>query len=107
MGVSCNNCGQGFPQHPAKYVECPHCGASEGSRCERASGWSCSIHKDRDLLALAKGIAPPCPEADNPLMPWEAADKLDVECDVDDPLDPDEYRFGDDVRSIERHLSTA
>lgn len=104
MTKYCNNCGLKFPQHPAKFVDCPHCPAEEGQRCERPSGHKCSIHRDRDLLALAKGIAPPCPEAKNPLMPWEAAEKLDVECEVDDPLDPESYQFGDDLSAIERYL---
>lgn len=66
MTVHCRSCGQEWPQDPAKAVACPDCGADEGQRCVRPSGHRCAIHFDRDRLALARGIAPPCPDGTNP-----------------------------------------
>lgn len=111
--VSCGSCGRRFPGDPVLEVECPTCGAEKGEKCKRPSGWSGNFthpHGDRDSLALAKGITPPCPQADDPDTPEEMADKLGVECEVDDQTDPWSYKWPwhtDGVTEDETHDTPA
>ena len=107
MTVTCRNTDLTFDRDPALEVPCPMCSADVGQGCKRPSGWSGPFvkpHRDRDLLMLAKGITPPCPGGDDPMMPWEAAEELGIECEVDDPLDPESYEYEHPTTAVERYL---
>lgn len=62
--VTCRRCGTRWPRDPALEVECPSpgCGARVGAWCKRPSGHrAMDIHRDRELLAMARGLLRKCP----------------------------------------------
>lgn len=60
--VTCHNCGQTWPRHPALEVKCPDCRAPVGQNCRRPSGHNCDIHARREALAVDTGVLPMCPK---------------------------------------------
>jgi predicted RNA-binding Zn-ribbon protein involved in translation (DUF1610 family) len=109
--VHCGTCKRDLPGDPVLEFECPSCGAEKGEKCSRPSGHSGNFvhpHGDRDRLALAKGITPPCPEGMDPMTPEEAAEALGIECEVDetDPFDYEWPWFVDGVLDAENAITT-
>lgn len=50
--VTCRTCGETWPRDPAREVPCPMCKAKVGQQCRRPSGHRCSVHEQRDRLAV-------------------------------------------------------
>jgi len=65
MTVQCALCGEEWPRDPALEADCPDCHASVGQGCRRPAGhgaWGAgSIHKAREIRAMALGLLQPCP----------------------------------------------
>jgi hypothetical protein len=62
--VACRFCGQEWPEHPARAVPCPRCNAEPGRPCKRPSEhelYGGQVHKEREELALERGLMQVCP----------------------------------------------
>ncbi len=58
MAYMCFDCGQGLPEHPARAVACPSCGAPAHRPCKRPSGHAIfggGVHAARVELADREG----------------------------------------------------